>query len=400
MKKNTKEIIETYQRYIVPTYKRLPVVIEKGKGCKVWDIEGREYLDFVAGIAVNTLGHAPQVICEAINSQVKQLIHVSNLYYTLPQVKLAKILSEVSFNGKVFFANSGAEANEAAIKFARKFGKATGGRYEIITMKNSFHGRTIATLTATGQNKIKDGFEPLLPGFKHVEFNNISAVEAAINNNTCGIFIEPIQGEGGVNVADGEFLQQLRVLCDKYNILLILDEVQTGIARTGKMFAYQHYGITPDIITLAKGLGGGVPIGAMIVNKDKADIFSPGTHATTFGATPLICAVSIAVIEYIIANNICLHVTKIGEYFVDKLRTLADKYSIIQDIRGKGLMIGMELKISGMEIIDKCIKKGLLINCTTENVLRFLPPLIITKQEVDNAINILDEVISECLKKT
>ncbi|MFH1096530.1 MAG: acetylornithine transaminase [Candidatus Desantisbacteria bacterium] len=390
----TDQIMEDYKRFVVPTYNRFPVVMVKGQGCRVWDIEGRGYLDLVAGVAVNSLGHAHPCVVDALNKQAPELIHTSNLYYTIPQLELAKKLSEVSFGGKAFFANSGAEANEAAIKLARRFGKSTGGRYEIITMTDSFHGRTMATMTATGQEKIRKDFDPLVPGFKYVEFNNISAVKEAINENTCAILVEPIQGEGGVNIPTDNYLQELRLICDERHLLLMLDEVQTGIARTGMMFAYQHYGIVPDVMTLAKGLGGGLPIGAMLVLKEKADLLPPGSHASTFGATPLVCSAAIAVIDYILEHNICTLVEQMGRYFVERLQGLSLKYpSLIHGVRGKGLMVGMALKINGATVVNECLTNGLLINSTAGNVLRFIPPLIITREEIDEACEILDRVL-------
>ena len=391
---NTSQIIEGYKQYVVSTYNRIPVVMVKGQGCRVWDLDGKEYLDLVAGVAVNSLGHAHPCVVDALNKQSVELIHTSNLYYTIPQLELAKRISDLSFNGKVFFANSGAEANEAAIKLARRFGKASGGRYEIITMTNSFHGRTMATLSATGQEKIQHGFDPLVPGFKHVEFNNLLAVEEAINENTCAILVEPVQGEGGVNIPADDYLQGLRKLCDKHHLLLMLDEVQTGIARCGQMFAYQYYNIVPDVMTLAKGLGGGLPIGAMIVTSKMADMLPPGSHASTFGATPLVCSAAIAVIDYILEQDILSHVTQMGEYFIAKLQGLSKKYpAVIHSVRGKGLMLGMALKINGAGIVNECLANGLLINCTAGDVLRFLPPLIISKEEIDRAARILDGII-------
>ncbi|OIP43796.1 aspartate aminotransferase family protein [Candidatus Desantisbacteria bacterium CG2_30_40_21] len=393
----TNQIMENYKRFVVPTYNRFPVVMVKGQGCLVWDLEGKKYLDLVAGVAVNSLGHAHPCVVEAISKQAPELIHTSNLYYTIPQLELAKRLSQISFGGKAFFANSGAEANEAAIKLARRFGKTTGGRHEIITMNNSFHGRTMATLTATGQKKIQKDFDPLVPGFKYVEFNNISAVKEAINKNTCAILVEPIQGEGGVNIPANDYLQGLRTLCDEHNLLLMLDEVQTGIARTGRMFAYQHYGIIPDVMTLAKGLGGGLPIGAMLVSAKKADLLPSGSHASTFGATPLVCSAAIAVVDYIIEHNICALVEQMGEYFVAKLQGLSQKYpTAISGIRGKGLMIGMALKINGATVVNECLTNGLLINSTAGDVLRFVPPLIITREEIDESVEILDRVLLLC----
>ncbi|MEW6620744.1 MAG: aspartate aminotransferase family protein [bacterium] len=384
-----KQIIEQEKRFMVPVYKRFPVCFVKGKGIKIWDINGKEYLDFF-GQGVNSIGHSHPQLVRAITEQANNLIHFSNLYYTIPQIELAQKLASISFEGKVFFANSGAEANEAAIKLARIYGQ---GKYEIITMTGSFHGRTLATLTATGQDKIHKGFEPLVEGFKYAPFNNLDEVEKAITPSTCAILIEPIQGEGGVNVADEQYLKGLRALCDEHKILLILDEVQTGIGRTGKMFGYEHYGIVPDIITLAKWLGSGLPIGAMVAKPELADLFTPGTHASTFGGNPLVCAGTLAVINAIIEENLVENAKEIGNYLFNRLSELKDKYSFIKEVRGKGLMIGLELEFPGQPIVSTCLEQGLIINCTVEKVLRLLPPLIVTKQDVDEAVKILDKVI-------
>jgi predicted acetylornithine/succinylornithine family transaminase len=385
------EIIRLEAKYITPTYKRLPIVLVRGEGEKVWDIDGKEYLDFVGGLGVANIGHCHRGVVEAIKHQAEQLLHTSNLYYTKPQVDLAKKLSELSFPSRVFFANSGAEANEAAIKLARKFGKKK-GKFEIITFRGSFHGRTLATLTATGQKKYKIDFEPLLDGFKCVAFNNLEEVKKCISPTTSAIMVEVIQGEGGVNVAEQDFIFELRNLCDKEDILLIIDEVQTGVARTGKLFGYQHFGITPDVITLAKGLGGGVPIGAMIAREEMADCLERGSHASTFGGNPLVCAAGIATLDIILMEDLVSNAQKMGDYFMGKLKELKRKYHFIKDVRGKGLMIGVELSISGTEIVVECLRLGLLINCTVERVLRFLPPLGIKINEIEKAIEILDRV--------
>jgi len=388
----TKEqIIEEEKNFMIPVYKRIPVCLIKGAGIKVWDIHGKEYLDFF-GQGVNSIGHCHPKLVKAIEEQAKKLIHFSNLYYTLPQVELAKKLSQISFGGKVFFANSGAEANEAAFKLARIYGQ---GKYEIITMTNSFHGRTLATLSATGQEKIHKGFEPLVEGFKYVLFNDLEQIEQAITKSTCAVMVEPIQGEGGINVATQEYLKGLRALCDEQKILLILDEVQTGIGRTGKMFGYEHYGIIPDIITLAKWLGNGLPIGAMIAKPELADLLTPGTHASTFGGNPLACAATLAVINVIIEENLVENARETGNYLINRLGELKNKYRFIKDVRGKGLMVGMELEFPGNSIVDACLSRGLIINCTVENVLRFLPPLITTNKDVDMAIEILDNFLEK-----
>lgn len=391
-----KKLLEDSARYLMNTYNRFPIVLRKGRGMKVWSSDGKEYLDFVSGIAVNCLGHCHPKVVVALQKQAQRLIHVSNYYHTEPQIKLAKLLVENSFADKVFFCNSGAEANEAAIKLARRYFREQVGinRFEIITALNSFHGRTLATVTATGQAKFQAGFEPLVPGFTHVEFNDIDAIEKAVTKETCAVMMEPIQGEGGVKIPDPDYLRDLRELCDRHGILLILDEVQTGIGRTGKFFAYEHFGITPDIMTLAKGLGGGVPIGAMLATDKVAAGFEPGTHATTFGGNPLVCAAAVAAMEVILEDGFVLdQCRRMGKYFQKRLEDLKKEFpSIIADIRGMGLMIGMELTRDGGPIVKSCIDKGLLINCTAGNVLRFIPPLIVTEKEIDHLIDALEQI--------
>ncbi|OGW44228.1 MAG: acetylornithine aminotransferase [Nitrospirae bacterium RBG_16_43_11] len=391
------EVFEESRKYIMNTYKRLPLFIVKGRGNRVYDGEGKEYLDFVSGLAVNNIGHCNPRVTVAFQKQAQRLVHTSNLFYTEPQVKLAKLLVENSFADKVFFCNSGAEANEAAIKLIRKYSseKET-GRYGIITALNSFHGRTMATLTATGQDKFHKGFEPLVPGFFYVPFNDIAAVEKAINDKTAAVMIEPIQGEGGVNIPDRDYLKRLREICDLNGILLALDEVQTGIGRTGKLFAYQHTGIEPDIMTLAKGLGGGLPIGAMLAKDHVASAFTPGTHASTFGGTPLVCSAAVEVMKILTEDEIILDTCRrMGSYLVDELNNLKLKYpDIIKDIRGKGLLIGMELNIAGEDVVRECLKKGVIINCTMERVLRFLPPLDVSQPDIDKVIETLTDVFN------
>lgn len=391
----TNEVFEESGKYIMNTYKRLPLFIVKGRGNRVYDADGKEYLDFVSGLAVNNIGHCNPRVTVAFQKQAQRLVHTSNLFYTEPQVKLAKLLVENSFADKVFFCNSGAEANEAAIKLIRKYSseKET-GRYEIITALDSFHGRTMATLTATGQDKFHKGFEPLVPGFSYVPFNDIAAVEKAINDKTAAVMIEPIQGEGGVNIPDRDYLKRLREICDFNGILLALDEVQTGIGRTGKLFAYQHTGIEPDIMTLAKGLGGGLPIGAMLAKDHVASAFTPGTHASTFGGTPLVCSAAVEVMKILTEDEIILdNCRRMGSYLVDELNNLKLKYpDMIKDVRGKGLLIGMELNIAGEDVVRECLKKGVIINCTMERVLRFLPPLDISQPDIDKVIETLTEV--------
>jgi len=383
------EVFESYKDYIMPTYTKVPLVFVKGKGSRLWDIHGKAYLDFFPGWGVGNLGHCHPKVMQAVRDQISKLIFIPNNYYHIPGGKLAQELIYWSYPGKVFFCNSGAEANEAAFKLARKFGN---GRYEIITFQNSFHGRTLAALAATGQKKYQEGFTPLPEGFKIVKFNDLEAVKAAINNKTVAIMLELIQGEGGINVADKNFVQELRNICNEKKLLLIVDEVQTGIGRTGKLFCYQHYGITPDIMTLAKALGGGLPIGATVAKKEIADTLGPGMHASTFGGGLVICKAALAVLRAIQKEKLLTNAKKIGEYLFIKLNELKNKYSIIKEVRGLGLMAGIELNAEGKTIVEKCIEKGLLINCTHEKVLRFMPALNITKKEVDKAIAILDSV--------
>jgi len=378
------------------TYNRLPLVLRKGRGMKVWSSDGKEYLDFVGGIAVNCLGHCHPKVVIAIQKQAQRLLHASNLYHIEPQIKLARLLIELSCADKVFFCNSGAEANEAAIKLARKYAKDHMGydKYEIIATYGSFHGRTLATLTATGQEKFQKGFEPLLPGFKHVPFNDISTLKKAITKHTCAVLLEPIQGEGGIKMPIEGYLKEVHEVCDNHGLLLILDEVQTGMGRTGKLFAYEHFGIEPDIITLAKGLGGGVAIGATLAKEHIAQSFQPGNHASTFGGNPLSCAAAIATIETLVEDGIIIdNCKRMGKYLVKHLERLKKEFpSLISEIRGLGLIVGMELTKPCVTIVDLCVEKGILINCIAGNVLRFTPPLIVTEKEIDHLIDVLEEV--------
>ena len=390
----TNKLIEQSSKYLCNTYNRYPVVFSKGKGCKLWDVEGKEYLDFVAGLAVCNLGHCHPNVVAAIQGQAERLIHVSNYYHNEPMIELARLLCENSFAEKVFFCNSGAEANEAAIKLARKYAKENLGleKFEIITMLKSFHGRTMATITATGQERFHKGFEPLLEGFKYVPYNDLEALRGAISERTCAIMMEPIQGEGGVNVPSKEYIQELRKLCNEQGILLIFDEVQTGIGRTGKLFAYEHFGIEPDVMTLAKGLANGVPIGAMLTKDKFASAFVPGTHASTFGGNPLATAAAVAVLRTIENENIIENCQMIGGYLVNRLKGLQKGFDFIKDVRGMGLLIGMELSFDAGDIVKKCMERGILINYTNGNILRFIPPLIVTADEVDLLIIALEEI--------
>jgi predicted acetylornithine/succinylornithine family transaminase len=391
-----KKLLEDSGNYLMHTYNRFPVALKKGRGMKVWGWDGKEYMDFVGGVATNCLGHCHPKVVIAVQKQVQRLIHVSNYYHIEPQIRLAKMLVAHSFADKVFFCNSGAEANEAAIKLARRYFKEHIGqnKFEIIATLNSFHGRTLATLTATGQDKFKVGFDPLLPGIRHVEFNDIEALKHAISKETCAVLLEPIQGEGGVRLPDHEYLKQVRKLCDDNNVLLILDEVQTGIGRTGKLFAYEHYGAIPDIMTLAKGLGSGVPIGAMLATDKVAEAFQPGTHGSTFGGNPLACAASISTLDVVLEDGFILdQCRRMGKYFTKRLEDLKKDFpEIIADVRGMGLLIGMELLRDGAPVVKACLDRGILINCTAGNVLRFMPPLIVTEKDIDLLADVLEQV--------
>lgn len=387
------------EKYVANTYARYPVLLVRGKGTRVWDMEGREYLDFVSGLAVCNLGHCHPKVVKAIQDQAERLIHVSNFYYIEPQIQLASLLCKNSFADKVFFCNSGAEANEGAMKLARKYAKEKmeGDRYEIITMERSFHGRTLATLTATAQEKFHKGYAPLMPGFKYIPFNDIEAVRKAIDSRTCAIMVEPIQGEGGVNCPSEGYLKALRETCDERGILLIFDEVQVGMGRTGKLFAYEHEGVEPDMLTLAKSLSGGVPIGALLIKKEVAESFGPGDHASTFGGNPLATAAGVAALNAILGDGMLENCQKVGVYFLSRLEEMKTKFPFIQEVRGKGLIIGMELKMEGGFIVKEMMQKGILINCTMTNVLRFLPPLIVTEAEVDQVVNMLEEVFQNSI---
>lgn len=393
----TEEIERYTARYLMNTYSRVPLSIVRGRGCKVYDSEGREYLDCVAGIAVNVLGHGHPDLMAAIGQQARHLIHTSNLYYSEPQVLLAEMLVQHSFAQKVFFCNSGAEANEAAIKLARRYSTQKFGadRYEIVTMRNSFHGRTMATLTATGQAKIQHGYAPLLPGFKYATFNDVPSLEAQIDEKTAAILLEPIQGEGGVVVANQAYLHHLRKLCTDRHILLIFDEVQTGIGRTGTLFAYEQFGIQPDMMTLAKGLGGGVPIGACLATDEVASAFEPGSHASTFGGNPLACAAALAVLRVLLEGGELEKSRSVGSHLAKGLQELQGRIPLIQEVRGLGLLQGVELSIDGKAIVQDCLARRIIINCTMDRVLRLVPPLIITKAEIDQVLKVLSEVLNK-----
>jgi acetylornithine/N-succinyldiaminopimelate aminotransferase len=392
----TEELVQGARQYLMDTYTRYPLAISRGQGSRVWDVEGREYLDFLAGIAVNVLGHCHPKVTWALEKQVRHLVHTSNLFFTEPQVRLAKVLVDHSFADKVFFCNSGAEANEAAIKLARRWAHERDGqgRFEIISMLNSFHGRTLATLTVTGQEKVQKGFEPLPAGFRHVPFNEEKSLRDAVSEKTAAVMVEPVQGEGGVCVARATFLRACREITRERGALLIFDEVQTGIGRTGKLFAYEHYGITPDIMTLAKGLGGGFPIGACLATDTVANAFIPGSHGSTLGGNPLACSGALAILEVILEDQDILgHCTRMGEYFMKALKDLQARCPAVTDVQGLGLMIGAEVTVDARELVHDLRKRGVLINATGEHKLRFVPPLIVTPAEIDRVVLLLGEAI-------
>lgn len=394
---NSTQWMEKADKYIMKTYGRYPLVPVKGEGCTLWDADGKKYLDFLAGVAVNNLGHCHPKVVAALQKQAAELIHCSNYYHIPQQIELAELLCTHSFANKAFFCNSGAEANEAAIKLARKYSREKFGaeRYEIITALSSFHGRTMATVSATGQEKVQKFFDPLLHGFRYVPFNDAAALKQAITPATCAVMLEPIQGEGGVVVPSADYFQAVRQICDEHNLLLIFDEVQVGMGRTGKLFAYEHFGVAPDIMTLAKALAGGAPIGTMLARDHIAESFSPGTHGSTFGGNPLVTAAAVASVRVLLEDGILNHTEEMGEYLHGELEALQRKFDFITDVRGIGLMIGMELAIPAGDIVKKALSQGLLLNAAQDKVLRFVPPLIVTKQEVNEMIRILTGILEE-----
>ena len=395
--KSNQELIKLTNKHVAKNYGRYPIGLVRGKGMVVWDASGKKYIDFVAGLAVDNLGHCPPSVVDAIRKQSGKLLHVSNLYHIEPQSQLAAELTRLTFANKFFFCNSGTEANEAAIKLARRWfcDKGQPKRFEIITMNDSFHGRTMASLSATAQKKIHVGFKPLLPGFKYVPFNDITALKKAVTKKTCAVLIEPIQGEGGVNPAQKTYLKTLRKICNEKGILLIFDEIQTGFGRTGPLFAYERYKIKPDIITLAKALGGGIAIGAMGSTNKIIQSFSPGTHGATFGGNPLACAASLASLKTLAKKSFLQKASSQGDYFVKQLHYLKENFSVIREVRGAGLMLAIELNQPGAKIVTACMKEGLLINCIQQNTIRFLPPLIITRKEIDLLIKTLSKIFTK-----
>lgn len=389
------DITATADQTIVQTYARYPLALVSGRGCTVYDDRQKAYTDFIAGIAVCNLGHCHPELTRVLTDQAQRLWHVSNLFYTRPQAELAAWLTGHSFADRVFFCNSGAEANEAAIKLARKYFKDSGApeRYRVVSMQQSFHGRTMATLSATGQEKVRKGFDPILEGFDFVPFNDIEDLSCAIGPATCAVMLEPIQGEGGVRLPDDNYLAQVRKLCDETGSLLIYDEVQTGMGRTGKLFAHEHAGVAPDIMTLAKALGNGLPIGAMLATEKVAGAFNAGAHASTFGGTPIVTAVALRVLQLLEEDNLLSRASEMGDYLRRQLEDLQARHSMIESVRGQGLLIGVQLSEPGAPIVAACMERGYLINCIQDTILRLAPPLIIRRSEIDGLIQCLDDVL-------
>lgn len=399
MKKvSSKAWIKEGEKVLMTTVARFPLVFQKGKGATVVDVDRKRYLDFVGGVAVNAFGHGDPQFVKQLRKQIGDLIHVSNYFWTVPQIALAKLLVAHSFADRVFFCNSGAEANEAAIKLARKYAKEKSGpgRFEIIATHGSFHGRTLAALSATGQEKLQKGFEPLLPGFRHVPFDDPAAIEKAITPQTAAVLIEPIQGEGGVRIPQKGYLKKVREICDRHGLLLILDEIQTGIGRTGRLFAYEHEAVVPDIMTLAKGLGGGVPIGALLATEEVARAFTPGSHSSTFGGNPMACAAGVAVMERLTKNRAFLkEVRGLGKYLIGRLEELQRKSPLIKEVRGAGLLVAVDVNVPTIGIVEAAYQSGLLINRTSDATLRIMPPLTVRRSEIDRMIALLSKIILE-----
>ena len=393
-----KTIIEETEKYYLPVFGRYQMVMELGQGCRVWDNEGNEYVDAFAGIAVNSLGYNHPVLVKAISEQATKLMHCSNLYYTEIQAKALRVVAEATGMDRIFFANCGAEGNEGAMKLARKYGVSKAPtKYKIISADESFHGRTFDTLAATGHDYYHVGYGPLSPGHVLVPYGDIKALEAQMDDDVCAVLLEPIQGEGGVHVPPAEYLQQVRALCDKHDALLIFDEVQTGVARTGKWFAYMHSGVKPDILTFAKGIGGGFPVAGFAVPERLAHVFKPGDHGGTFGGNPLACAAVYATLTTIKSEGLVDKVAEKGEYFKNELRKLQEKYpDKVTDVRGCGLMLGMEVAGEGKPIVESCLANNVIVNCTAGNVIRIVPPLIISKEEIDIVVAALDKALADC----
>jgi acetylornithine aminotransferase len=394
---NTQEWIERGDACIATTYGRFPIVAAKGKGCWLWDVEGNKYLDFLAGVAVNNLGHCHPKIVAALQKQAETLIHCSNFYHIPNQIRLAEVLCRNSFGERVFFCNSGAEANEAAMKLVRKHSAEKNGnnRFTVITALASFHGRTIGTISATGQDAVRKGFTPVVPGFRYVPFGDIEAMRTAMTPEVCAVMLEPVQGEGGINVAPPGYLKAVRELCDEHDLLLVFDEVQAGCGRTGKLFAYQHDDVAPDIMTLAKAMAGGAPIGAMVATERAAAAFTPGSHGSTFGGNPLVTAAGLACMDTLLHDGVLENCVEMGTYLRRGLEQLSERHSFCGEVRGRGLILGLQLDIEGAPMVKEALDRGLLINCTAGKVLRFVPPLIVNKGEIDHALEILDQVFAK-----
>ncbi|HQE95283.1 MAG TPA: aspartate aminotransferase family protein [Candidatus Marinimicrobia bacterium] len=381
-----------FDNYVLPTYKRFPITLVKGRGMQVWDDEGNEYLDFFPGWGSGNIGHCHPKVVAALHEQLDKIMHVPNVYYNEKAGELAKLIIQDSFDGQVFFGNSGAEANEGALKLVRK---RNPNKKTIITLNNSFHGRTLATVTATGQSEYQKGFDPLLGGFVYCDINDCAMLESLMNENVAAIMLEVVQGEGGITAVNREFIETARELCDRFDAMLIIDEVQTGIGRTGKMFAYQYFDVQPDVMTLAKSLGGGMPIGAFAVARQYCNILQPGSHGSTFGGNPLACAAGVAVFQAIHEENLLENAVKMGTYFRQKLEELKSQAPVIREIRGLGLMLGVELNKPGAEIVDKCRAQNLLINCTHQTVLRLMPAINVTQEQIDQAVAIIGKALME-----
>jgi acetylornithine/N-succinyldiaminopimelate aminotransferase len=387
----TKAVLDQFQEYVIPNYTRLPMVVVRGEGSRVWDADGREYLDLFPGWGVNLLGHCPPAVVEAVREQAGTLLHMPNNYYTPQQGELAQVLSERSFGGQCFFCNSGAEAVEGAIKLARLHSPTN--RRTIVTMHNSFHGRTLAAMTATAQEKYHAGIGPVVPGFRYVPFNDMDALRSAVDDSVCAVMLEPIQGEGGVNIPADGYLAAVRRLCDERGMLFIADEVTTGCGRTGKWCAYQYEDVAPDVMTLAKGLGGGVPIGALVASREVAKSLVPGMHASTFGGNPLVCAAALAACRLIDEQHLLERAVELGGYALRRLQAVADGLKGVKEVRGRGLMLGIELTAPGVDIVNTCRERGVLINCTHVNVLRIYPALTIAREELDRGLSVLGDVL-------
>lgn len=397
--KNIDQIVQRANRVLMHTYARIPVALVKGQGCRVWDQDGRVYLDFLAGIAVTALGHSHPRVVESLKDQAEKIFHTSNLYHIEPQIALAEKLVAHSFADQVFFCNSGTEANEGAIKLVRRYSHEKFGpeKTTILCMKNSFHGRTLGSLSATGQVKFQKGFGPLVPGFSFVPFNDLPALDRNWDHSVCAVMMEPIQGEGGVRVPDPDYLKEVKKRCQERQALLILDEVQTGLGRTGSLFAHEQFGVQPDIMTLAKSLGNGLPIGALLATKEVAGAFQPGTHAATFGGNPLVTAVALTVLSIISEEGFLSRVKQTGAFFKDRLNELKGEFTQVIEVRGMGLLLGMALDRPGKPYVEACFDKGLLINCTQDTILRFTPPLVVEEEDVESLIKVLRELLKKGL---